>query len=687
MATDDGRLFVLFEARLKDFEKAQARMEKTTNSLVKLQRGSRSATRQMEQDVGRMTSRINAALAGTSARMGAFGKSFALGLAGAAGVGIGIPAAISAVTGAVSDLAKMAADARMAGLGAETFQELKYAADQSKVGVDALADGMKELQLRADEFVVTGKGSAAEAFQRIGLTPQEVKERLKDPADLLNEIMNRVGKLSTAARIRILDELFGGTAGEQFIRFLDQGRDGISVLRQEARETGNVLAQDVIKRAEEIDRRFGELSRTVGTQLKGAIVEAADALLDFLNLLPGAKVPIEDIGKRSLEITREIMQVERTVEALRKNDAHTGTSYYASRIKFLEQYIEKLKAEDALLQKRGQAAVDARDRKAAFQPPATGGDYRGGANVADTTAKTQSAFDRLSESIAKRTQLLGVEAQMIDKTQAVRERARIIIELETAARRANKEAGKEDIEVTDAQREKIEQLANAYGNAYGKLEALNGPMASFAREAGNVSLQLEQLAVSSLDRMSDTLVDVMQGTKDTATAFKEMAASIIADLAKIMIRKAFAGVLGSLGFSEGGIVPGYATGGVVRGPGTGTSDSIPARLSNGEFVVNAAATSRHRPLLEAINRDRVQGFAAGGYVASPRSALSASAPRSAGAQPVNIKVDVTGARGNTEIQDMVEAGVRLGIKQFAGSQEFQARTVKAVRMAKSGLHL
>jgi len=44
-----------------------------------------------------------------------------------------------------------------------------------------------------------------------------------------------------------------------------------------------------------------------------------------------------------------------------------------------------------------------------------------------------------------------------------------------------------------------------------------------------------------------------------------------------------------------------ASGGMVRGPGTGTSDSILARLSNGEFVVNAAKTARYLPLLRAIN--------------------------------------------------------------------------------------
>ncbi|MFJ3811569.1 hypothetical protein ACIPWE_35045 [Streptomyces sp. NPDC090073] len=52
----------------------------------------------------------------------------------------------------------------------------------------------------------------------------------------------------------------------------------------------------------------------------------------------------------------------------------------------------------------------------------------------------------------------------------------------------------------------------------------------------------------------------------------------------------------------GAVGPG---GGAVAGPGTGTSDSIPMWLSNGEFVVNAKSTSKYRALLEAINSNRV----------------------------------------------------------------------------------
>jgi hypothetical protein len=76
----------------------------------------------------------------------------------------------------------------------------------------------------------------------------------------------------------------------------------------------------------------------------------------------------------------------------------------------------------------------------------------------------------------------------------------------------------------------------------------------------------------------------------------------------------------SMGFSfgsTGGLF--LAGGGDVRGPGTSTSDSIPAMLSRGEFVVRASAVSQHRALLQQINSGQVPTFATGGIVdvASP----------------------------------------------------------------------
>jgi hypothetical protein len=67
-----------------------------------------------------------------------------------------------------------------------------------------------------------------------------------------------------------------------------------------------------------------------------------------------------------------------------------------------------------------------------------------------------------------------------------------------------------------------------------------------------------------------------------------------------------------------------ADGGYVSGPGTSTSDSIPARLSNGEFVINADATRRFRPLLEKINNGKVPKFANGGLVGESTFSESAA---------------------------------------------------------------
>uniref|UniRef100_UPI00259819CF hypothetical protein n=1 Tax=uncultured Dialister sp. TaxID=278064 RepID=UPI00259819CF len=59
----------------------------------------------------------------------------------------------------------------------------------------------------------------------------------------------------------------------------------------------------------------------------------------------------------------------------------------------------------------------------------------------------------------------------------------------------------------------------------------------------------------------------------------------------------------------------FATGGFISGPGTGTSDDIPAFLSNGEYVLTAQAVQNvGLPLLDAMNSGRVGHFASGGLV-------------------------------------------------------------------------
>ncbi|UIJ29546.1 hypothetical protein LV780_09550 [Cereibacter azotoformans] len=284
MSGDQERLVVLLEARIRDFEKNMQRAEQRgTRSYSRLRRDSRSATQAMEQDMVRGTSRINQALASTSAQIGTFGRAFLGGLAGgmitAAFAGIS-----TSVTDTVRSVAQLGDEAKRAGLSAKAFQEWKFVAEQNRIGVDSLVDGFKELNLRADEFIVTGAGPAAEAFQRLGYDAAALREGLKEPSELMLEIIGRMQDLDRAAQIRVADEIFGGTGGERFVELLSQGEAGLRKTINRAHEAGAVLDAEMIQKAAELDRKFQELTTSAGNFFKAVVVGAADVAAEAADL-------------------------------------------------------------------------------------------------------------------------------------------------------------------------------------------------------------------------------------------------------------------------------------------------------------------------------------------------------------------------------------------------------------------
>jgi hypothetical protein len=89
----------------------------------------------------------------------------------------------------------------------------------------------------------------------------------------------------------------------------------------------------------------------------------------------------------------------------------------------------------------------------------------------------------------------------------------------------------------------------------------------------------------------------------------------------------------------------FAGGGKVVGGGSGTSDSILARVSNGEFIVNAKSTKKFSPILEAINSGDylkgMKGFAMGGVVGASVLAM-----------PVAMSSESVTSRGNQQVINM-----------------------------------
>ena len=113
-----------------------------------------------------------------------------------------------------------------------------------------------------------------------------------------------------------------------------------------------------------------------------------------------------------------------------------------------------------------------------------------------------------------------------------------------------------------------------------------------------------------LKTAADKFRGFRQNVNDALSGIKDKNVTVTGDLK-------FGGALSGKSFSGGGganfakdLLLRQADGGFISGPGGPRDDLIPARLSDGEFVVNAAATSQNRMLLEAINSGR--GFADGG---------------------------------------------------------------------------
>lgn len=147
-----------------------------------------------------------------------------------------------------------------------------------------------------------------------------------------------------------------------------------------------------------------------------------------------------------------------------------------------------------------------------------------------------------------------------------------------------------------------------------------------------------------------------------ATATANTAQAVISALAQTIdftptqsLRQANAITAGILGGIEIATIKAqkFAQGGHVKGKGTATSDSIPAMLSNGEYVINAGAVKTFGTgVFDALNNFQVpQFFSTGGLVtpSPPRSnneALSEVTERieSQDFRVINVESDFTGTQ-------------------------------------------
>ena len=146
---------------------------------------------------------------------------------------------------------------------------------------------------------------------------------------------------------------------------------------------------------------------------------------------------------------------------------------------------------------------------------------------------------------------------------------------------AKEELAQREIEIEQAKFEAASQITGALSGLFEQLGEDNKAFMILSK-----TLALAEVAINTGKAISSAVAaSATKGIFGIAEAVS-LIATIITNMTTAI------GIINSAKFADGGL---------VEGPGTGTSDSIPAMLSNGESVMTARATSMFAPLLSAIN--------------------------------------------------------------------------------------
>jgi lambda family phage tail tape measure protein len=190
-----------------------------------------------------------------------------------------------------------------------------------------------------------------------------------------------------------------------------------------------------------------------------------------------------------------------------------------------------------------------------------------------------------------------------------------------------------------------------------------------AETAGAAAVASAKVAADGVATASSLAATATVETAQVAAAGTTLAAWLPAALvASVGTLGAAAIVGGTALLAAFALFKGFSTGGYVSGSGTGTSDSIPARLSNGEFVVNAKATKRNRQLLEAINsNERVSVAGGAGSVVSMQAG-------SGGTPGIQQNINIYNQNGsqvetrrqpNGDVDVIIKAAVKGAVEEVA----------------------
>jgi len=233
-------------------------------------------------DLGLNSAEFSAGLKKASAGLGTFAKTAGAGLAlvaasaAAAGAALGL-----AVKGAIDNADSMGEMAQAVGVSVEALTSLGYAAKMGGTDTETLATGLRKLSQNMLAVAQGGTGPVATAFKALGVSVRNAEGALRSSDVVLVDVAGKFSQLEDGATKTALAVQLFGKSGAELIPFLNQGKDGIAALRDEADRLGITISSETAAAA----GKFNDSLDRLQAGLQGMVNRIAQEALPTLNAL------------------------------------------------------------------------------------------------------------------------------------------------------------------------------------------------------------------------------------------------------------------------------------------------------------------------------------------------------------------------------------------------------------------
>lgn len=180
------------------------------------------------------------------------------------------------------------------GISAETLSAMGYAASQSGSDLAGLEKGIRFLQKTVEE-AADGSAEAAESFQALGLSAEELRQM--KPDEMWLAVADSLSKVQNVTERNALAMKAFGKSGVDLIPLLLGGSRGVRSLMEEAARTGQVVTAEQAASAE----RLGDALERVWAAIKGAIFSVGAALVPLTADIEKVSFFVVDVIKRFSE--------------------------------------------------------------------------------------------------------------------------------------------------------------------------------------------------------------------------------------------------------------------------------------------------------------------------------------------------------------------------------------------------